>query len=345
VLNAFGRYLGLAAQATLAQSLAPAAEPGRPPAQALELYRKATDLMHDELLPAAQRMIADEAAQVEREYAAARSSATNGLGWVVVLGIALLGVLVGMQILLARAHHRVFNPAIAIATLATLGVFGTGVLAVAGAEERLQVAKVDAFDYTVTLHQARAVSHDALADQGRYLLDPARRGQYESAFHGKSQKLLTVPSITVARYDAALATALDSYFTAHRTVPFDGFLGRSLRHVAFPGELAAGENALRYYQTFQVTDRRLRAQVQSGDLVGAIRSYSGQALGGSRAMFTPYLAALDELIAINERGFADAVVAGERELGVWTWPPPLLAVAVAVLVFTGAAPRLAEYRG
>jgi CHASE3 domain sensor protein len=344
VLNAFGRYQALAAQAILAQSLEPSAEAGRPPARALDLYRQATDVMHDELLPAAQRMIADEAAVVEHEYADARSSATFDAGWVMVFGLGLLGVLVALQILLARAHHRVFNPAIGVATLATLGVFAAGLWAMAGAEEQLRVAKVDAFDYAVMLHQARAISYDAYADQGRYLLDPSRRRQYETAFHDKSQQLLTLNAPNVAQYDAALEDALDTYFIAHRAVGFDGFLGRSLRHVAFPGELAAGENALRFYQTYQVTDRRLRTMVHNGDMVGAIRSYTGYALGGAQDTFKPYAGAIEQLIGINERGFTSAVKAGEDALAGWTWPPPLLAIAVVVLVFVGAAPRLAEYR-
>ena len=76
VLDAFGRYLAFAAQAVLAQSQAPSAGPGRPPPRALELYRQATDLMHEELLPAAQQMISDEISQVESEYRHASSAAT-----------------------------------------------------------------------------------------------------------------------------------------------------------------------------------------------------------------------------------------------------------------------------
>jgi hypothetical protein len=344
VLNALGRYQALAAQAILAQSLEPSTEAGRPPARALELYRQATDVMHQELLPSAQRMITDEAAVVEREYADARSSIAVGAGWVIVLGLGLLGVLVALQIVLARAHHRVFNPAIALATLATLGVVLAGLSATAGAEQQLRVAKVDAFDYAVTLHQARAISYDAYADQGRYLLDPARRARYETAFHEKSQQLLPFYAYSVDQYDAALASALDTYFTANRTVRFDGFLGRSLRHVAFPGELAAGEKALRFYQTYQVTDRRLRAMVRNGDLVGAIRSYTGHAPGGAQDTFTPYVGEIEQLIYLNQQGFTGAVKAGEDLLSGWTWPPPLLALAVVVLVFAGTAPRLAEYR-
>jgi hypothetical protein len=310
----------------------------------LDLHRKATDVMHDDLLPAAQRMIGDEVAQVEHEYSDARSSATTGIAFVVLSGVGLLAVLLALQILLARAHHRVLNPAIAVATLATFGVLTTGLFAVTDAEEHLRVAKEAAFDYTVTLHQARAVSQDAFADQSRFLLDPGRAQRYETAFHDKSQQLLRTDASGVAGYDAALTAALSEYFTARRAVRFDGLLGRSLRHVAFPGELAAGENTLRGYQAFHAADRRLRAAASAGDLTGAIGSYTGVSPGGTSATFYAYAGTLDELIRINERGFEGAIGSGVHALDGWSWPPPFLAVFVTVLVLVGAAPRLAEYR-
>jgi hypothetical protein len=40
------------------------------------------------------------------------------------------------------------------------------------------VAENDAFDSVLALSQMRAVSYDANADESRYLVDPARAGQY-----------------------------------------------------------------------------------------------------------------------------------------------------------------------
>jgi hypothetical protein len=236
------------------------------------------------------------------------------------------------------------NPAIAVATLATLVLLVTGLSAVGGAEEHLRVAKEDAFDYAVLLHQARAVSHDANADESRYLLDPGRAARYEAAFHAKSQQIVQTGAPGVAQYDAALAAVLGAYDADHRTVVFDGFLGRALRHASFAGERAADEKALGRYRTYQATDRRIRALNASGDLVAAIRLCTSFAPDGSNGQFAGYDAALGDLIAINERAFADAVKAGEKALAGWSWPPPLVALAVAVLVLVGAAPRLAEYR-
>jgi hypothetical protein len=340
VLDALGRYQALAAQAILVQSQS-TAEPGRPPPQALALYREATDVMHDDLLPAALRLTNDEVAQVNHEYADARAGAGTTLAWVVVLGLALLAVLAALQVRLALDHHRLVNPAIAVATLATLGLLVTGAPAVAGAEEHLRVAKKDAFDYAIALHQARAVSYDANADESRYLLDPERAARYEAAFQAKSEQLVRTGVSSVVHYDAALDTAVDRYNVDHRTVAFDGFLGRALRHAVTARERAADEYALQRYQAYQAADRRIRALSAGGDLVAAIRF----CLGESNEHFALYDAALVDLIAINEQAFADEVKAGEEALVGWAWPPPVVAFAVVVLVLVGAAPRLAEYRG
>jgi hypothetical protein len=343
VLDALGRYYALSAQAILVVSQAPGA-PGRPPALALDLYRQATDVMHRDLLPAALRLTDDEAAQVEHEYAVARSTVGTAVFWVVVLGAALLLVLGAQQIFLIRHHRRVLSPALVAATLVTLGVLVTGLAAVTGANEQLRVAKEEAFDYAIDLHQARAVSYDANADRSRYLLDPERASVYETAFHAKSQQIVQTDAPGVNDYDAAVAAALAAYNADHRTVVFDGFLGRSLRHVKFSGERAADERTLATYQAYQAADRVMRALNRGGDLTEAIRFCTSFAPGGSNALFAAYDAALSELIALNERGFADAVTAGENLLSGWTLLPPLTLLAVAILVVVGAVPRLAEYR-
>ena len=344
VLDALGRYHGLAAQSIMAESQTTALA-GRPPPPALDLYRQATDVMHDHLLPAALRLTDDEVAQVEHEYADARSAAGTATGWVAVLGLALLAVLVVLQVMLARDHHRMVNPAIAVATLGVLGLLVTGLSTVTGAEEHLRVAKEEAFDYAVALHQARAVGYDANADERRYLVDPDRAARYEAAFHAKSQQIVRTDAAGVAEYDRALAVGLDAYNADHRTVTFDGFLGHALRHTAFAGDRAVDERVLTRYQAYQAADRRIRALNTSGDLEAAIRFCTSVAPGGSSALFAEYDAALGDLIAINERAFGDAVTASDHTLAGWAWPPPVVAVVVALLVLVGAAPRLAEYRG
>jgi hypothetical protein len=344
VLDALSRYHGLAAQAILVQSQHPA-EPGRPAAQAVELYRQATDLMHRDLLRAALRLTDDEAAQVEHEYAHAKSSVESWITLVVLFGILLLGVLAALQISLARHHHRVVNPAIAVATLATLVLVFTGFAAVDGANTQLGIAKHDAFDYALALHRARAVSYDANADESRYLLDPARADRYEAEFHAKSQRIVQTPAGSVAGYDAALAALVARYNADHVTVAFDGYLGQALRHVTFAGEREVGERILARYQAYQAADRRMRELVRVGDLVGAIRFCMSSGPGDSNGLFFGYDQALSELIALNERAFKDAVTAGENILAGWAWIPPITMILVAALVVIGAAPRLAEYRG
>jgi hypothetical protein len=68
------------------------------------------------------------------------------------------------------------------------------------------VAKQDAFDSVLALSRMRAVSYDANADESRYLVDPARAGQYRQAFLDKSQQVLQLDGASLAtfrRHDVA----------------------------------------------------------------------------------------------------------------------------------------------
>lgn len=342
LLNSLGRYESLAGQAILAANV-PDARPGRPPLAALDLYRQATDLMHRDLLPTAQVLVDDNAQALENEYAAARASVTGSITWTAVLGIILLAVLAGLQVFLFRRHHRVVNPAVALATLVALAFVATGVSTLGTGRENLRAVKKDAFDSILALTQARAVSYDANADESRYLVDPDRAAQYEQAFADKSLRLARVDAAGVHAYDAALAGALDRYRAEH-TVAFDGFYGKALRNITFVGEREAAGEMLARYQEYQRADRKIRALNTSGNLGEAIRFCVSFAPGDSNYLYDQYDQALGRFIGINQRAFEDSVRAGERNLSGWTWLPPAVLLGVMLLVFVGVRPRLSEYR-
>ena len=165
------------------------------------------------------------------------------------------------------------------------------------------MAKAEAFDSIVALSQARAVSDDANADESRYLVDPARAGQYQQAFEEKSQQLVRLPRAGIFQYDAALARAIGAYQADHADVSFGGYLGEEFRNITFPGERAAAELALAAYQVYERDDRRLRALKQTGNLRPAIAFDTSYAAGNSNWAFTRYDRALVTLAAINQRGF------------------------------------------
>ncbi len=162
------------------------------PTGALESYRQATDLMHDQLLPAADRLSAANVGALEHAYDRAQVDASRRLALVVALGVGLVAVLVGLQVFLYRRTHRVLNPALAIATLVAVGLAAVLGIVLRGGAEDLRAANRDAFASVLALSTARSVAYDANADESRYLIDPARAADYEADFLARTTQLVDI---------------------------------------------------------------------------------------------------------------------------------------------------------
>ncbi len=345
VLDGLGKYEALAGQIIYLEQ-ASRSQPGRPPAQALVLYRQATDLLKDQILPPAQQLTNANAAALDSTYQVKRSQALLGVVWVLLTGLALLAVLVALQLLIAARHRRLLNPALAAASLITVVLATWGAVLLGAQASHLFVAKSEAFDSTLALTQARAVSYDANADESRFLVDPGRALQYQDAFEAKSQRLVGLAGVaSVFQYDAALAKAIDAYRADHADVRFHGYFGTEFRNITFPGERAAAQRTLLAYQVYERYDRHIRALNRSGNLRGAIAFDTGLAPGQSNWAFYRYDTDLQALIKINQDAFVQAIRAGENGGTGWNGPVPIIgSVAVIILALAGVRSRLAEYR-
>ncbi|MFI5778057.1 hypothetical protein [Nocardia sp. NPDC051570] len=330
VLDQFGRYEALAANVMLlsANGHDPA---GRPAPPVLDLYRQATDLMAT-ILPTAHRLTESNDHVLGDAYAAARGDARTALIWLAVLGIGLLAALAGLQIMLRLTVRRRLNPPLLVATALALGLILGGAVTNSAADGQLRVAKQDAFDSLIALQQARAIGYDANADESRYLLDPDRAAQYTQAFLTKSQELADLKATTLPTYYPALdrAIATDS--------GIGGLFGDELRNITFAGEGDAARRTLTAFATYEHDDRAMRS-------ISDLRQAISLDTGGSNSDFAAYNKELDAVIAINQRGFDDAIRAGGSVLTGWTgWIPFGLTALIAAGVLLGVRPRLAEYR-
>jgi hypothetical protein len=342
VLDGLGRYEALAGEAMYLDGQGGA---GRPPAAALALYRQATGLLQNGILPSARGLTDQNATVLDQAYQANRSTAQLGALYVAVSGVALVAVLVSLQLYLALRYRRIFNLALVAATMLALALVTVTAVGLAGQARELYVAKAEAFDSIVALSQARAVSDDANADESRYLVDPARAGQYQQAFEDKSQQLVGLPGAGIYQYDAALARVISAYRANHVDVNFGGYLGAEFRNITFPGERVAAGQALAAYQVYERDDRHIRALDQAGDLRQAIAFDTSYASGNSDWAFTRYDRALVTLVAINQRGFTAAIGAARHDAAGWNGPvPAVAAVLIAGLIAAGVRPRLAEYK-
>jgi hypothetical protein len=117
-------------------------------------------------------------------------------------------------------------------------------------------------DSVPALSQARAVGHDANADESRFLVDPSGAAASGQAFLDKTQQLLGLPGAALDTVDAKFADAMNAYSANHDEVHFGpgSFFGTELRDITFAGERAAAEKTPAAYQVCQADDRRLRAR-------------------------------------------------------------------------------------
>ncbi|HSA48746.1 MAG TPA: hypothetical protein VLH10_01360 [Yinghuangia sp.] len=211
-------YDSLTGQARLADDqVADRTPAGNPPALATNFYLTATALLHQDMLPAADRLGADAENRLSDSARDGRDSAHTAALTVALLGTAAVVVLVGFQVVLTRRFRRILNPALAAVTLAVAVVTGLGASLLADHGERLRDAKTEAFDPFSELARTRAIASDANADESRYMILPDRGTYYRAQFDGKVAELYKTSSqpgldrrlAAFLRDDAALVAAVE----------------------------------------------------------------------------------------------------------------------------------------
>jgi hypothetical protein len=361
VLDGIASYERLASRAIVLDEQAghPA---GPPPERVMAVYRQATDLMRLELLPKASNLTLDNAVIVRNTYEDRYSSAQSGFLWVMAAGGALLGILLGLQLYLAMSFRRILNPGLALATLASAVLLALAGGLVSTEAEHLRVAKRDGFDSVLGLSRARAMSHDANADQSRYLIDERWADRYEQVYLDKSKQLVGVEASNTGAYLGALDRALARRYGADGTVSFVGLYGRELALLrsaddtglgsggdtrtgqSRAAKLAALETVFARYRQFQRDDRRMRDLVKQGTRRDAIVFRVNRGEGGAAYGFDGYDRAVVALTEMHRQTFAARISAGERALRGWNVQLPAAAIIIIMLVLLGVRPRLAEYR-
>ncbi|MFC9973042.1 hypothetical protein ACFVH6_19330 [Spirillospora sp. NPDC127200] len=339
VLDGLSRYTALAGQVTALDRRA-AHPAGRPPAQVLERHREATDLMHRTLLPSVQRMIKAAGERADRAHAEGHAGAGAFLRTAVPAGLALVIVLVALQIVLARRHRRLLNPALALSCAVALALPLAGAARPAAERTRLQDVRAEALAPALALAEARAIGRDAYGDQSRAIIDPDREAHYRSEFAAKHRQLAQARPREGESGAAALRRSLREHMSGGPP-GFGGRLGTALEGPARPGVRAMADDVL----------GRLRVHVERAAAVQALprndlrtraELLAAEVSWGEGYAFERYDAALTDLLALRGRHYREPVAAaGAGSRG----SDPLWAgAAVLALLIIGLRPRLAEYR-
>lgn len=346
VLDGMGSYERLAAEAQLANDEAQA-PPGRVDEAALETYRRATRLMHTELMPKAFNLGLDSSAIVRENHEEGRSSVGTGRAWVMTAGGAAVVVLVLLQFYLRARFRRRFNVPLLAATVGAAVLTGGVALALDDSGEYQGEAKEGGLDAAMALSRAGAIATDMQADQSRYLLDPQRADNYQQVYLERAQQVLYRPADNLADYYEAVDEATLAYSELSGSEEPDlntlGYLGKRAYDALLPGQEDALAEVLGAYGALQHQDRELRSAAEEGDLDRAVEVRMGVA-HSEDGVFRSYEQALAELTQLHEDAFDEGIERGEARLDPWTWLLPSGTVVLLVLVVLGVRPRLSEYR-
>lgn len=255
-------YDALTAQARFADDQVLERPVARPPVLATSLYLSATALMHQDLLPAADRLgrtaesgLADSADD-GRDTARTAALAVVGFG-----GAAAIALLV-VQVRVARRFRRVFNPFLVAATLVVAVLTGLGASLLLDHGDRVRNAKTESFDPFAELARTRAVASDANADESRYMMLPERADFYRAQFTDKAAQL------TPASTDPGLAQRLAAFRRDDEALVAAVESGRREAAVGMATNVARGNLAFEFFDYQSVLDST--AQAHHDDFNGRI---------------------------------------------------------------------------
>ena len=317
--NALSGYEHAVDDAMYVDALAHDRNPAQPSAQALATYQHAVDLLSDQdngVLALATQLIGAEQGTIEAASVSKLDLSTQLITVASVLLALVLLMLLFVQRELRRRFMRRFNPSLILATLLTIG-FGIGLIVqVDSARGDYTAQNAASSGAVVELWQVQADAAQMRAADGRYLLD-AGAGEYVSG-----------QTVGAASSDA------QDFGRQEQTI-------LSLEELIFPtGTPASLDQA---YADFVGDDSTLRTEVgvTAADKLATPVAFE---LGDAHADFEKYISVLQGALTDNESAFKAAMASGRTALGPWQWLPAAWAPVIALLVLSGFAPRLREYR-
>jgi hypothetical protein len=204
LIDGLGRYDSYVAQARLADEQVQDRPPGRPPVLARNYFASATSILHDDLLPAADRLGRSASEEVAANADSDRVDARWAALVVASVGLLLVAILIAGQVWWARRFRRILAPGLVAVTLATAALTASGVALLTDHASRLRSAQTQAFGPFLELARARATASDANADESRFVILPDRAELYGDGYAAKSALLAqAVPNERVAARLAA----------------------------------------------------------------------------------------------------------------------------------------------
>jgi len=281
-------------------------------AAAAGYYTQATNVLHLDLLPAAERLRTGSEERLTRAYAAKDATASWATVLAVALGLALIVLLLALQVWLARRFRRTFSPALLLATILTAALV-VPVVALLGVQgSRLAEARDDRLTPFLALSRARAVSYDAAADTSRYLISD-NLALYDDDFKRKAARLTG---------------------------------GDGLPAVAGGPDVgpAGADRVVNRWKAYQQDHAKIVALAAAGRRAEAVTALTGIRREDATFDFSYYDAAVDEIATSRRMAFDRALHSTETLLTGWQIVPVAVLGLVILLVPLSVRKRFEEYR-
>jgi hypothetical protein len=311
--------------------------------EAVGAYRGALTSLLTELLPNADKLNKANADVLEDTYAREKGISAMSRGFVMVMGLVLVGLLLYTQLYLSMHFRRRLNfPLIFITVVAAIFLQHL-TSSLADSSNELKIAKEDAYNSIVALLDARANAYDANAAESRWLLDRKHAAVHEKYFREKMA--------SVARFDAGhdfastIARARTQLGNSEKfNLPgMSGSLADELNNIIFPEEGEAALESLKKLADYTATDAKMRQMESDGKHDQAVSVGLGYDPKGSNFLFSKFDDALGRTLKINEYHMKNAVNQATRELDGLVAGSLLVTFVALLCTYAGLRPRLEEY--
>jgi hypothetical protein len=337
IQNALGQF---EMQAQRARDLHSAGNDG----EAVATYRAALATLQNDILPNADKLNKANADVLEDTYAREKGISAMSRGFVMVMGLVLIGLLLYTQLYLSARFHRRLNLPLIFFTGCTAVFLQQLTSSLGDSSNELKVAKEDAYNSIVALLDARTNAYDANASESRWLLDRDHATVYEKYFHDKMA--------TVARFEhghdfaSTIALARNQLGSGEKfNLPgFSGSLADELNNIIFPEEGEAALESLKKLSDYSATDAKMRKLETSGSHDIAVSLGLGYDPKGSNFLFSKFDDALGRTLKINEYHMRNAVNKAARDLDGLVAGSFLLTFVALLCAYAGLRPRLEEYQ-
>jgi hypothetical protein len=273
-------------------------------------YTQATNVLHLDLLPAAQALRDSSERRLSRAYDRRSATQVWAVTLAAVLGAALLILLLALQVWLARRFRRVLNPGLAAATVLTVALVIPALAVLTAQGSRLASARDESLRPFLALSAARAISYDAAADTSRYLISD-NLARYDDDFEHKAQ---------------TLAAGWPSVAGGPDVSPFraDQVVGR--------------------WKAYQQDHQKIVGLAAAGHDDEAVGALTGIRRGDASFDFSYFDAAVGEIAADRKAAFDQAMRDSSALLRGWALIPPAAMGLVILLVPLSVRRRFEEYR-